>query len=266
MRSTTSNSLMLNRSCVLFVVRQRVLERDVVAPTVEHGPRQQFGVAKRVGDAVRPDRILEVRGVTDERPTTAERTSHEPVVAQPRTRAVGADAARSRSATSGAPSATICSINCVPPLSDPGSRAGSEHAGSPVVGRDHSGTGVGAEHPFEAVRDESGPVAVGGGTFTCADPGDGGTDPSGNARSDAVGSDHETGGELDLDAVRRQRPHTGDGAIAPRQIEHRRVVVHLGARVAAARTSSGSSRVRRGAYNASTPWDCLMSRTARPSW
>ena len=52
----------------LLVGGERV-ERRAVAPAREHRPREQFRIAHGIGQAVGADRILEVPGVADERPT-----------------------------------------------------------------------------------------------------------------------------------------------------------------------------------------------------
>ena len=100
-----------------LVVLERVVERRrVVAEPVDDGAGEQLGVAERVGEPVRADRVLEVAGVADERPAgtvgTADVAGWPPQVRAPR----GGDRrGRSRSASSGAPSATTSRMSATPP-------------------------------------------------------------------------------------------------------------------------------------------------------
>ena len=62
---------------MLLVVGHRVVERAPAAERLVEGGGAQLGVAERVADPLRGDRVLGVAGVADERPARAVRLAEE---------------------------------------------------------------------------------------------------------------------------------------------------------------------------------------------
>ena len=84
-----------------------------------------------------------------------------------------------------------------------------EDAGLSVVGRDHTGHGVGAEVPLVAVQVQPGPVAVGARARSGARAHGARVHAPRDRRADAIGPDDEAGTRLEPVPVGRPGAHTG---------------------------------------------------------
>ncbi len=217
-----------------LVRRERDLGRHRFA-TREHGVRQQFGVAKGVGDPVGRDRVLEVAGIADQGPSGPVGTAHMPGQPSPAVHPATLAAVphqighRRRERVEQAVESGLDAVASQGP--HPRGRRGHEGACLPVVRRDEPGRRSGAVAPDVTRRGDARHVAVEDSAGRPAPAQVRRRDLACDHRTDAVGADGEccpdrrlsSGGSGHTDAE-----HTT--VAGAQQTQHGRLVQHLGSR------------------------------------